>query len=168
MNQTDDYATHLCKYCNAPVLKGEPVHGATGDHWDCTPKLSDTISDMDLKLLLVGVETKKPKKHRKKVGDGATYAKLIVVLTEAFKEKGYESASNFKLWLQEPSYRGQKWDLAKWGGHATTANGEIHFSSFSTMSECVRTGGVDLLADKTLSQTWDVFPKENFPKRIAR
>lgn len=164
MNQTDDCATHLCKYCNEPVLNGQPVHGATGDHWDCTPKLSDTISDMDLKLLLVGV---KPKKPRKNFGEGATYAKLLVILSQAFKEKGHESASNFKLWLQEPYYRGQKWDLAKWGGHAVTSTGEIHFSSFSTMSECVRAGGVDLLEDSTLSKTWDVFPAEKSSKKNA-
>jgi len=27
--------TDICEICRLPVLDGEPVHGATGNHWDC-------------------------------------------------------------------------------------------------------------------------------------
>jgi hypothetical protein len=56
------------------------------------------------------------------------------------------------LWVQESGYRGRKWDLARWGSnHARWRDGidqltgkpyayDIHLSSWSKMTDCVRHG----------------------------
>lgn len=71
-------------------------------------------------------------------------------LSELLLTKGL-IVSPYDLWTQEGGYRRHTWDLARWGSsHARWANGidpdgnqwgmEVHLSSWSTMTQCVRNG----------------------------
>jgi len=65
-------------------------------------------------------------------------------------EKGL-IVSPYDLWVQEGGYRHRHWDLARWGtNHARWKDSrdpdgnerkhDVHVSSWSTMTECVRWG----------------------------
>lgn len=35
-----------CFLCSQPVVDGQPVHGPTGAHWDCSEKLNREVAEM--------------------------------------------------------------------------------------------------------------------------
>lgn len=159
LSETVKVKQAICKICMQPVIAGQPIHGATLNHWECESR-SDlsteaVIARMDQALANAGLAPKR--KPPVPVGEGPTAQKLKTMIEAAFKVQLEASeVKDLWFWIQDPAYRGPRWDLAGWGGHAVVDGQKTTFHSWATMTQCVKSGGVKLVAD---GLEWDVYPR---------
>jgi hypothetical protein len=135
----------VCSICNLPVEDGQPRYSRTNNHWECEKpnrlSPSEVIAQMD--AAIEGLTGKKPKKQVKPVGEGPTAKKLKIMIEQALLDF-YEAKTvdGLVLWVQPPAYRGPRWDLSCWGGHAVVDGLTRSFHSLATMTECVKAGKI--------------------------
>lgn len=87
--------------------------------------------------------------------NSASLGRVRIALARLLAAQGIE-VDPANLWCQQGAYRSPKWDLARWGGDGVWAGNpynltdpihgspcvgsQVHVSSWSTMTECVRYG----------------------------
>lgn len=118
----DDEPTN-CAHCNKPVFPEQGYNGATGNHWDCESALRASL------------EKYKP---RARPGDGPLANRVKREVDRLLRSEGFSDVSDIELWVQPPSHRGPRWDLACWGGTATCDGRQVSFHSWATMSAVLK------------------------------
>jgi hypothetical protein len=137
---------HLCTICHEPVVDGQPRYSITDNHWACEKIPSREEAEQAYAKMdeLLGTATgKKPRKRSKPIGEGKTALKvkrLVEVALLTYYEA--QTVEGLTLWCQPPAYRGPRWDLACWGGHAQVDGLQRCFSSLATMTECAKAGEI--------------------------
>ncbi|MDN3040791.1 hypothetical protein P2L35_13905 [Enterococcus faecium] len=144
-----DDEEYRCHGCKKLIRDGEGRY--TGRerldefwHWDCHKKLivPDTKWIDDLLTRSFGKQAM-PKKRRVRDGTGPTAQRLARKLSAALlaqHDLDVEPGA-WKFWVQPPSYRGPRWDLANWGAHAphpVPPNLTVQVSSWERMSTLVK------------------------------
>lgn len=139
-----DLVNEACPHCGKPVYADQGYHSVARSHYDCENKQAEKLEEAKKRLDGLFAEWGlKPKRHKKREGEGAIAQKLIKLATEAFERETGVTVVSARIWNQQGQYRGKHWDLARWGvdftfhtKHGTTARGSIH--SWSTMTQCAK------------------------------
>lgn len=160
----DQHQAHLvkanCDHCGQAVYAHEGYYSNTGNHSRCESttdaKWSSASARMDSALGNLGL---KLRKARAKDGHGPVAKALRARLVPLIEAAAGEEVEELFLWVQPLAYRGPKWDLACWGGHATLKGtpAQVTVSSWATMTDCVRAAHLKLEPDGALS--FDVLPR---------
>jgi hypothetical protein len=134
VNSDRELAKAACSYCGKPVYCDEGIHGISLDHYDC---YAGVIGKMD--SIMDGITGTRRKRHKAE-GEGVIAKKVIAMATAAIEEELGAKIYNIRFWNQKGGYRGQSWDLARWGFYfdveGTTLKGNCH--SWSRMTDCVK------------------------------
>lgn len=103
----------------------------------------------------------KSRKARTKDGHGPVATALRLRLVPLIEAETGEVVDEMFLWVQQLAYRGPKWDLACWGGHATLRGtpAKVSVSSWATMTQCVKARYLKLDRDGAMS--FDVLPRDS-------
>lgn len=162
MRDQDDEA-EVCSICGQEVKVGEPRHSLTGNHWECMPKaesFQDVIKLMDkaVEELCEVADIPKPRKPPVRAGTGPTANKVKAKIIAALAKEYGCPITDVVLWVQEPAYRGPRWDLAGWGGSAKAGPLTITFHSWATMTACAK-GKTLEIGLETGAHDWDIGPE---------
>jgi len=162
----------ICKHCGKPIEAGEPWHTLAEMHWDCydekfNPQAAKSIFDRTLDDQRTVVTVRRKRNSRPGEGKLAKRLKkiLLPLIEEAFKKDyGIDlelADEDMFFWVQPPSHRGPRWDLACWGGCITNdkipgRRANIH--SWETMTTLLANQPLILHREDALD--WDVCKTE--------
>lgn len=122
-------------------------------HWECHekafPPLEKLIAELDTKFY---GKVQQRRKRPCRPGDGPTAKRLAKRLCEELKRQvDYDfTPEQMFFWVQPPTYRGPRWDLAVWGciiESEKVPGRKLMLNSWETMSSLVKA--------KHLSLTWE-------------
>ena len=179
----DNLPPSICKYCSQEIKDGEARYTRWEPdefcHYDCfaaanpdhkaltAATFQSTLEEMEqsaskmssafdqLYESLTGRKKVLPKK-RLPFGQSANSIRLAEMLSEVFtaiyEEPIKVDPANF--WIQDPAYRGPKWDLALWGGWAYwklpekgSSGIKINFSSWDSTTKLLKVGRISATSE---------------------
>jgi len=162
----DDDEEMICSICRRPILDGEGrytagEHKGIYRHWDCYKPELDKIDRM-LKDLNSDIEKLGPIRKRRspcRPGDGPVAKRLGLKIVAALKRQLELDVTieHLDFWVQPPTYRGPRWDLAVWGctvEHPAILGGKIMLHSWEPMTKLVKQETLTLYPEGVL--TFDV------------
>jgi len=165
-----------CYVCGKPVATGSAIYGLTGAHYDCemgSSQLDNSVksraptsvaTELDSRLkFLKSRGSSGRRRARAREGEGPTAQKVIAKAVAAIEKVSGAKVSDVTFWNQKGSYRGNRWDLARWGlifcmtyedGFSTT--GDCH--SWSTIGACAP-ASLTMVAREEMSHSYNVEPQ---------
>lgn len=159
-----DSADEICSICGKPMLDGQArytagEHRGIFRHWDCYEPELNKIEAVT-KTLFDDTKSYAIRKRRARDGKGPVARKIGRMLAEAVKRELQLDIDpeNFVFWVQPPSYRGPRWDLAVWGAHIQHpehSNLKLMFHSWDTMTKLSKCSTLSLAHEGTYG-TFDV------------
>lgn len=143
---------HVCTICGKPALPEQGIYSISGNHWDC-----ETAGEKFLRSEIKTSNILLSDKPRASAGKGKTAQRIEKMIREAFAiQYPGDAIEDFLIWVQPPYYRGPRWDLAVWGGHAYVGKLLVSFHSWATMTQCVKSGSIKLSMEGP--HDWDILP----------
>lgn len=137
--------TAACRSCGKPVYTDQGYHAVTERHWECEKALTTDFEQASARVdALMSDFGVRPKRHKKSEGSGAIAIKVKAMAVAAVEEHLGRKLETVMLWNQQGAYRGDKWDLARWGIHfevrlsegGSPLRGSAH--SWTRMTDCAK------------------------------
>ena len=147
-----------CSICKKPVFAGEARYTVTNNHYECQfpggrQSFDDLVDELDSRL--ESLTGRKRRRASKPIGQGAIALKAQAKVLEALKKFYAEEPSDIVVWVQPPAYRGDKWDLARWGLNCRFGRMPVTCYSWATMTECAKSKNLTVTNDG-ISGSFDI------------